>query len=792
MKQLINILTLLLFTGLVQAQDCDMIYNGDFSEKLDEWTLYKMLGGYGRAKVQTDGSLRIEMERTGNKPWAVQFTQSNLIFEKGKEYKITIEAKADSARSIMLKTGQNDGPWNTFWTKSFGITTEYQSYSQNFIMNDPTDSSGRVEINVGDKMTPVNIKSIKVEAVACLSGSEPKKIIPRETIEMASEEFSNSGPTPKSVQKTGFINMSVSGYVRSFNVYRHLNESYATAPYAPKTFIVNGVGADNPPTNGFATGYREPLMMLEFMGKPTGNTFFKFDFILDNQLIGDLDDTTNKRIQTYRYVNMEGGVSTDVGNFTAKIGGVSFFNMSQLTLGRYQFRDDMFERYPWEWSTQSFKRYTSFYGDQNLTRDNRFGSAAIQGIIVEGEDLPYGFSGKLVFGKTNGSNNGFQSFLTNNYKYISAGQIAKGIGRHSVSANYYQQKGFITNAVAKNDVGQQEMEQVVTTEISLNFKKAVKITSELGVGTFTNTFVTTKTWSPALVTKFKFDPKLTKVPLNLEIYHIGENFLNPNSVAVNTINGGVEFGQTEQYNTWIQKAPVTEIGQLTNNRSGINLDFSKRIGDLNIGFGLAASQEIKNIFNTISYQHRLAALERSRFIFYQNQIGPYGRIMNQWRRSWDNIAISDTNNVNYKKGFNTMDLSLKYMTRLFKREVIFTNYINYNSIQKGFSPFTKFDNSAFLRLFYEEFQVFYNVSSKTTLVGQVAFERAVANSDTESSIDGKNVDQIGKSFGIGIDYDFAERAGLYIRQKWYDHKDRNFVLDKFKGFESTIELKVFF
>lgn len=792
MKRLIYILILFILTLSTRAQDCQMLYNGDFSNKLEEWTLYKMLGGYGRAKLDADGSVRIEMERTGNQAWAVQFTQWNLIFEKGKEYKITIEAKADSVRKIMLKTGQNDGPWNTFWSTSFGITTEYQIYTQNFIMNDPTDSSGRIEINVGDQMTPVNIKSVKVEAVACLSGDESKKIIPREVLVESSEEGTNNGPKPKSIQKPGFINMSVSGYVRSFNVYRHLNESYATAPYAPKTFIVNGVGADNPPTNGFSTGYREPLMMLEFMGKPTGNTFFKFDFILDNQLIGDLDDTTNKRIQTYRYVNMEGGISTDVGNFKAKIGGVSFFNMSQLTLGRYQFRDDMFERYPWEWSTQSFKRYNSFYNDQNLTRDNRFGSAAIQGIILEGEDLPYGFSGKLVFGKTNGSSNGFQSFLTNNFKYISAGQISKRVGRHSISANYYQQKGFVTNAVSKNDISQQELDQIATAEVSLNFKKAVKISSEFGAGTYTNTIVTSNSWSPAILTKFKFDPKLTKVPVNLEVYHIGENFLNPNSVVVNTINAGVEYGQTEQYNTWVQRAPVTEIGQITNNRSGVNLDFSKRVGDLNIGFGIGASQEIKNIFNTISYQHRLAALERSRFIFYQNQIGPYGRIMNQWRRSWENVQISDTVNVNYKKGFSTMDLSLKYKNRLFKREIILTNYINYNSIQKGFAPITKFDDSAFLRLFYEEFQVFYNISDKTTLVGQVAFERAVANDETEMSVDGKNIDQIGKSFGIGVDYEFADRGGLYIRQKWYDHKDRNFVLDKFNGFESTIELKVFF
>ena len=57
---------------------------------------------------------------------------------------------------------------------------------------------------------------------------------------------------------------------------------------------------------------------------------------------------------------------------------------------------------------------------------------------------------------------------------------------------------------------------------------------------------------------------------------------------------------------------------------------------------------------------------------------------------------------------------------------------------------------------------------------------------------GKPRNQFGTGFGIGIDYDFASTAGIYFRHRWFDHKDSNFKLDRFKGQESSVELKIFF
>lgn len=113
-------------------------------------------------------------------------------------------------------------------------------------------------------------------------------------------------------------------------------------------------------------------------------------------------------------------------------------------------------------------------------------------------------------------------------------------------------------------------------------------------------------------------------------------------------------------------------------------------------------------------------------------------------------------------------------------------------MQDKFSPIPLFDSEAFLRSFYQEFLVFFNVHRKVTLVGLLGLERNIGNNRTELAENGKPIDQTGYGYGLGIDYDIDKKTGLYIRQRWYSFEDKNFVLDKFKGYETTVELKIFF
>jgi len=229
-------------------------------------------------------------------------------------------------------------------------------------------------------------------------------------------------------------------------------------------------------------------------------------------------------------------------------------------------------------------------------------------------------------------------------------------------------------------------------------------------------------------------------------------------------------------------------------------------------FAYGASQEIQNdtanSANMISYWHQANSFARSRFTYYQSYTGPYGRITSIFRRTYEKFTITDKN-VNYKKSFNTLSLNLKYKLNLFSRELIIANYNNYNSVQDKLSLAPKFNNNAFIRTFYEELLFLYGIHPKVTLLATVVFERVLGNNridladgngneirdakgNAEFNTAGKTVNQTDHGYGVGIDYNFAPKAGLYIRNRWFDHKDTNFTKDTFRGMESSVELKIFF
>ena len=620
-------------------------------------------------------------------------------------------------------------------------------------------------------------------------------------------------------KKPKFTEIKISGYFRNYFTYRNMQENYYSpdplnpiGPITPRTLMINGLYRDQNNSTQ-ANGYREPLMMIVFNGKPSANTSFDVDFLIDNQMTGQILNTKNKplanphpisvdsnagkldsprRIQAARWLNLGGGIATKFGKFDFKAGGVLNINMTLSTLNFYQYRDDMFERYPWEWQTNSFKRYTAFYNDKNVIRDPRLGSASVQGITIKGTQMPFRTGFLFIYGKANNTN-GFQSFLNNNNQDITGIQLNKKFSTHSFSLNYYQSKLVIRPQLFDKTFHNIAQEQVFSSEWNINFK-GLNLTLEGGVGSVSNPIDSIKNWDPIIIAKANTTKDFLPIPLTFQYFHIGSNVVNPNSGILNSSNRTVQaqYGNLLIYNNSIFEGAIGEYGQMINNRQGVNLSGSLDVtNSFKVTAALSSQQELENKFNLITFQHRLNGFNRSQFVYYRNGVGPYGRQMNSWRRSWEKIGITDSS-INYKKGFNLLDISVKLKTRLFNRELIFSNYINYNSVQDKIAPIALFSSKAFLRSFYEEFLIFYSIHQKISLVGLTGMERAVGNNRTTLANNSKAIDQTGFGYGIGLDYDISNTTGLYIRQRWYTFNDKNFVLDKFKGYDTTVELKIFF
>ena len=647
--------------------------------------------------------------------------------------------------------------------------------------------------------------------------------------------------TPEKVSKyRRWTGLKYSGYARSYNQYRNMPERYS----GPRELInVNGLDIAGPAF----TGYQEPLLLMRLEGNPTARTWFQVEYMFDNQMIGKVrEDTTagqngtgsnlNRRSGTYRVFQFKGTTNTKIGDFTIIAGALNWYKMSPFTMWNYEYRDDMFERYPWDPDQSSWNKYNQFYALQNIARDSRWGNTATQGFILEGKNLPKGFGFALMYGKTDNSG-GYQTYNTKIPKNLLAGRLDKGFGSHKLGFNYFSQVGY-TDGTAFNRIRQ----KIVTTDGRLNFNN-VKVFYEVGMGEWQDGVIDKKAYeflfdkpgkdsiipsgrdfgwknngwknNRAISLQFDFKKEITLIPINIQLFSIGKGVVNVNSQVLNSANDhaiGTPSNVGTAYDITTFEGAITDIGQMTNNRQGLYLKHEDTYGKLKVSVAYGLSQEIENdtanTRNMISYWHQANPFTRSRFTYFQALTGPYGRVSSIFRRTYEKFYITDTL-VNYKKSYNTLSLSLKYKFNLFNKELIIANYNNYNSVTDKLSPLPKFNTDAFIRTFYEEAMFFYGIHPKLTILGSLSYERVMGNNRINladangaeikgpdgnpiADPNGKTIDQIGHGYGLGLDYNFSAKAGLYLRNRWFDHRDKNFTLDTFRGMESTVELKIFF
>ncbi|WMJ75170.1 hypothetical protein RCC89_18665 [Cytophagaceae bacterium ABcell3] len=629
-----------------------------------------------------------------------------------------------------------------------------------------------------------------------------------------------------------WTNLKYSGYIRSYNQMLNMPVRYEELP-AQTVFTFNGLDR----RAGVFTGYQEPLFLLRLEGAPTSRTHFKVEYHMDHQLFGNFFENTielgtgpgstaNRRIMNYRIFEFTAGANTNFGDFTLTSGGgVIWQKMSPFTLWNYEYRDDMFERFPWEPEGASWARYNTYYADQNIARDQRWGNTGTQGFVLDGRNLPGGFNFKVMYGKTDNSG-GFQTYLARTPKNMFAFKVDKTLGRHKVGVNYFGQNGF-TDSRARYRINQ----EILTADARLNFND-IKIYTEFGVGRWRDSVNVYDNpargefegeirpggidwdWDRENILNnhcFNMQVDVAKslfgVPLSLQAYSIKKSVVNVNSQVLNTANPHAVATPALIYSPndiMTIYNGITDVGQMANNRWATNAKYEDTHGKLKVLFMISAGQEHDNLFssdtnsvfnnpdfNSVSFHHRSNHFTRSRFAYFQRDLGPYNRIISQFRRTFETIRITDPV-ADYKKGYNSIEYSLKYKFRVLDRDLIVSNYGNYNSVREGFSPVPTFTEEAFVRTFYEELMTFYAVSPKLTIIKFFSLERNFGNMRTELAENGKPMNQTAYGYGIGLDYDFSSRAGLFLRHRWLSHTDKNFELDRFRGSESTVELKIFF
>ncbi len=757
----------------------------------------------------------------------------------------------------------------------------------------------------------VSFSSFATEGDEDVKGDEQESVVVKsEEKQETSQAKEESNPDDIEARIDRMHSMRISGFSRLVGYYRNMKQFYPNLP--------DYKGLTYPITLGIGDGSGNPAFMLKLEGSASKNTHILLEAGLHHNFgawgtgvyaPGAQQKRDGKVATIFSRFALEAKTRNNLGTFKMMAGGgMNWGKLSPFTLWTFQYRDDMFERYPWDPAGSNWKRYGWFYSLGDVPRDLRWGNRSLSGFRIDAEDLPRNYEATFIFGRTIGI---WESYVYDFPQQTLAFRVGKNFKGKHFGINYFNQFGFGGSnkyrtfaagkagdhpwikslATIKDPLGEAHVENktsqlVMTGDLRWTIGGKVRLYSEMGIGSYLdfgyspkenydvvfekdNTVrnnLKSRYVSPILYAEADFKKAFIGWPFKLSAFYVGRHAVNNSGAVINSsiesAGNGLGFGGNSELavnNQFYFEGLITEVGQITNNRAGVNLQSTKKFGKLIMEFGIGAQQELVNlgasendtldngyklnrqrpgnVGNSVTLYHIVNQYQRSRFDYNNRFYGPYGRLMGDFRRAWENVAITDTV-VDYKKSYSMIDLGAKYKTTLFKKEIIISAFVRANSVQEKISPIPVFSDKAFVRQWYEELITFYHVAPKWTIIGLISSEQVKGNLRTELAvvsdndedngdvlirsdlhpagegekvnlngrevyinrsddptaeiIKAKAINQLGMAYGIGFDYDFTDNASIDVRYRWIDHKDYNFIRDVFQGHDLTVEMKVFF
>lgn len=570
---------------------------------------------------------------------------------------------------------------------------------------------------------------------------------------------------------------TISGYYRFITNVRKLDVMYSEMSKNPFNIFVGDDG-------------QIPQLSMNLSGNVSAVTRFSTDFYIWTPMMGGGMAENVKGLNLG--VSLTGSHSTNWGSFDIQCGGINWYQLSPFTFQTNQGynRYSLFERNPWDPQTKNIDdRYNTFYTQGALNQDQRWGKQAFQGVILEGNDLPLGFSTSIMFGKTQ-LNGGINSIPNQSY----GGKLNKSFKSGFIGFNSFNNQSF-TDSLLTHGIGF----NIHTFTFDQRFKY-FRIYGETGLGRYFNSTIQNG-WGEAISIKIDLPNTLIFIPIQIHYFQISPKVINNSSVFWNSSirEGNYNSGNaTDQIVLAPVASSMTPVGQITNNRKGIELNSEFQIKQLKFNIGYSNGKEIENISSQITYSHPINGLALSRFWrwSFPSGVGPYSNITKVYRAVFETVNLTDVNskNIPYNdKYFNSLEFSAKYKCKIANKNIYFNYLGSYSSVQNFFSYSTVFTEKAYLRTYFHQLEGYMKLNKYLVWTNYAGWERIIANYDTEvNTITRRPRNQIGWGFATGFDIAMSKGAGLYLRQRYMNYEDKSFPLNKYKGWESTVEIKIFF
>jgi tRNA U38,U39,U40 pseudouridine synthase TruA len=600
----------------------------------------------------------------------------------------------------------------------------------------------------------------------------------------------------------------VSGFYRFFGTYTNYTNPYTLIPANGQTTLQRSffIGDDA----------QLPNLLLNVAGKVGENTNWGFDLRMfqflngtinpayGTQVADSLRPSFQKPLGTLALggnlgnmlgMTLYGDFKTRVGNWSVKVGGIQWVNISDLTFASFRGynRFMLFERNPWDPMGRNVSaRYQQYFDQGSIDQDMRWGNRAFEGAVVQGSDLPGKTSVLAMIGKTE-LNGGFSQVP--NYSY--GGKIRKALkGSDFVALNTFNNAAY-TDSLEQTRYGF----HVLTAEGNIHVGDHL-FKFEVGGGKYFSPDHN-RGWGEVMQFRYVTPERNNRPSLEVHYFRVSPKVVNNSALYWNTATREYSINNIPAGSVGSSSilqpfgSSMIRVGQLTNNRQGLNLNAQWMHKKWKFSAGVGSSAELEAAAAVITVGHPVNQFTRSRLWRWNFPagVGPYGRYSDIYRDVYQTINLLDDSSgvVKYKKFFNNAEMQIKYKSNIGSHDFYVFSLLQAQSCQRTFSPVLVTTEKAYVRQYSSEIEAYLSITKGFALSAYAGFERTLGNYLTDINEDThRPMNQTGKGLGLGADFDLGRNTRLYVRDRWFYFNDKSFPLDHFQGNELVVELKAFF
>lgn len=143
----------------------ELVTNGDFSDGSTGWKFAAFEDAKGTSSVES-GELAITMTAAGTEGWHAQLNTTGLDISSGKTYQVSFKARASVPFDLPMNIGLNEDPWTTYsGYQTLSVSTEMETFSFEFTMNEADDQSARIVFDLGSFSGSIFFDDISIKTI---------------------------------------------------------------------------------------------------------------------------------------------------------------------------------------------------------------------------------------------------------------------------------------------------------------------------------------------------------------------------------------------------------------------------------------------------------------------------------------------------------------------------------------------------------------------------------------------------------------------------------------------------